>query len=137
MVAEATKQPTFRMTLLLWFCGASLLLAAIGVYGLVTQAVAERLREIAIRIALGAHPRVVVATLVRRALAAGLAGLATGVVLAMMLGRTLESLLYGVRTGDAASLSVAAVLLLVVTGLAAWVPAQRATRVDAVHVLRG
>lgn len=137
MVAEATKQPTFRMTLLLWFCGASLLLAAIGVYGLVTQAVAERLREIAIRIALGAHPRVVVATLVRRALAAGLAGLATGVVLAMMLGRTLESLLYGVRAGDAASLSVAAVLLLVVTGLAAWVPAQRATRVDAVHVLRG
>jgi hypothetical protein len=137
LVAVATKQPTFRMTLLLWFCGASLLLAAIGVYGLVTQAVTERLREIAIRIALGAHPRVVMVTFVRRALAAGLAGLAIGVVLAMVLARTLESLLYGVHTGDLASLAVAAVLLLVVTSFAAWVPALRATRVDAVQVLRG
>ena len=77
------------------------------------------------------------ATFVRRALAAGVAGLAIGMVAAMMLARTLESLLYGVRTGDAASLIVAAVLLLVVTGVAAWVPALRATRVDAVNLLRG
>ncbi len=137
LVAVATKQPTFRMTLLLWFCGASLLLAAIGVYGLVSQAVTARLREIGIRIALGAHPRDVMATFVRRALAAGVAGLAIGMALAMMLARTLESLLYGVRTGDAASLITAAVLLLAVTGLAAWLPALRATRVDAVNVLRG
>jgi predicted permease len=137
LVAVATRQPTFRMTLLLWFCGASLLLAAIGVYGLVTQAVADRLREIAIRIALGAHPRTVMATFVRRALSAGLLGLAIGVALAMMLAHTLQSLLYGVRTGDVASLAVAAALLLVVTGLSAWLPARRATRVDAVQVLRG
>lgn len=104
MVATATKQPTFRMTLLLWFCGA--------------------------------HPRVVMAEFVLRALAAGLAGLVIGVVLAMMLTRTLESLLYGVRTRDAASVTVAAVLLLVVTAVAAWVPALRVTHVDAVHVLR-
>ena len=137
MVAVSTRQPTFRMTLLLWFCGASLLLAAIGVYGLVTQAVTERLREIAIRIALGAHPRVVMAAFVRRALTAGVIGLAIGVGLAMTLAQTLQSLLYGVRTGDAASLAIAAVLLLAVTGFAAWVPALRATRVDAVNVLRG
>lgn len=137
MVAISTRQPTFRMTLLLWFCGASLLLAAIGVYGLVTQAVTERLREIAIRIALGAHPQVVMASFVRRALAAGLAGLAIGVGAALMLTQTLQSLLYGVRMGDTTSLMVAGVLLLTVTGIAAWVPAQRATRVDAVNVLRG
>jgi cell division protein FtsX len=137
MVAVSTRQPTFRMSLLLWFCGASLLLAAIGVYGLVTQAVTERLREIAIRIALGAHPRVVMATFVRRALAAGVAGLGIGIGLAMMLAQTLQSLLYGVRTGDASSLAIAAVLLLAVTGVAAWVPALRATRVDAVNVLKG
>jgi hypothetical protein len=137
MVAVSTRQPTFRMTLLLWFCGASLLLAAIGVYGLVTQAVTERLREIAIRIALGAHPRVVMAAFVRRALTAGVIGLAIGVGLAMTLAQTLQSLLYGVRTGDAASLAIAAVLLLAVTGFAAWVPALRATRVDAVNILRG
>jgi ABC-type antimicrobial peptide transport system permease subunit len=125
------------MTLLLWFCGASLLLAAIGVYGLVTQAVTERLREIAIRIALGAPPRVVMTTFVRRALAAGVAGLALGIGVALMLAQTLQSLLYGVRMGDTASLMVAGVLLLAVTGVAAWVPALRATRVDAVNVLRG
>jgi predicted permease len=137
LVAVSTRQPTFRMTLLLWFCGASLLLAAIGVYGLVTQAVTERLREIAIRIALGAHPQVVTATFVRNALAAGVAGLAIGIGLTMMLARTFQSLLYGVRPGDAVSLSVAAALLLAVTGFAAWVAALRATRVDAVNVLRG
>ena len=137
MVAVSTRQPTFRMTLLLWFCGASLLLAAIGVYGLVTQAVTERMREIAIRIALGAHPRVVMTTFVRRALAAGVAGLAIGIGVALMLAQTLQSLLYGVRMGDTASLMVAGVLLLAVTGVAAWVPALRATRVDAVNVLRG
>jgi predicted lysophospholipase L1 biosynthesis ABC-type transport system permease subunit len=137
MVAVSTRQPTFRMALLLWFCGASLLLAAIGVYGLVTQAVTERLREIAIRIALGAHPRVVMATFVRRALIAGLAGVAIGMSVAWMLAQTLQSLLYGVSMGDTASLTVAAGLLLAVIGVAAWVPAKRATRVDAVNVLRG
>jgi predicted permease len=136
LIAVATKQPTFRMTLLLWFCGVSLLLAALGVYGLVMQAVTERLREIAIRIALGAHPRAVTATFVRRALVAGVAGFAIGAGLAMMLAQMLQSLLYGVRTGDAASLAVSGLLLLVVVGLAAWIPALRATRVDAVNVLR-
>ena len=136
LVAQATQQPTFRMTLLLWFCGASLLLAAIGVYGLVAQAVAERLREIAIRIALGAHPRTVVSVFVRSALAAGVAGLAIGAAVAMMLARVLESLLYGVGSGDAASFAAAGVLLLVVVGCAAWLPALRATRVNAVHILR-
>ena len=137
MVAVSTRQPTVRMTLLLWFCGASLLLAAIGVYGLVTQAVTERLREIAIRIALGAHPRVVAGTFARRALAAGIAGLAIGIAAALMLARTLESLLYGVRMGDFESLIVAGLSLLVITGIAAWVPAVRATRIDAASVLRG
>jgi predicted permease len=136
LVADATKQPTFRMTLLLWFCGVSLLLAAIGVYGLVMQAVAERVREIAIRIALGANPREVTSAFVGRALATGAAGLAIGVLLAVMLAHTLESLLYGVRAVDAASLALSGVLLLGVTGLAAVVPALRATRVDAVNVLR-
>ena len=136
LVAQATKQPTFRMTLLLWLCGASLLLAAIGVYGLVAQAVAERLREIAIRMALGACPRTLMAAFVRSALVAGLAGLAIGAALAMMLARVLESLLYGVRAGDAASFAAAGVLLLLVVGCAAWLPALRATRVDAVHMLR-
>jgi ABC-type antimicrobial peptide transport system permease subunit len=136
LVAQATQQPTFRMTLLMWFCGASLLLAAIGVYGLVAQVAAERLREIAIRIALGARPRALIAAFVRSALVAGVTGLAIGAAVTMMLAPVLESLLYGVRSGDAVSFAAAGVLLLVVVGCAAWLPALRATRVDAVHILR-
>lgn len=121
------------MTLLLAFCGASLLLAAIGVYGLVTQAVTEWLREIAIRLAPGAHPRTVMAMFVRRALAAGVAGLAIGVVLARCSHeRSSRGCMAYVR-----AMTVSAVVLLAVIGCAAWLPAQRATRLNAVHVLRG
>jgi hypothetical protein len=136
MVVAATRQPTLCMTLLLWFCGASLLLAAIGIYGVVAQAVAERRREIAIRMALGALPRALTMSLVRKTLAAGIAGLTIGLGLSMLLARTLESMLYGVRMGDAASLTAAGLLLLGVTCVAAWLPALRATRTTAVHVLR-
>jgi len=136
MVANATRQPAFRMTLLLWFCGASLLLAGIGIYGIVAQAVTERLREIAIRSALGAQPRALTLSFVRQALAAGASGLAIGVVLSMMFARLLASMLYSVPISDVSSLTAAALLMLAVTGVAAWVPALRATRVPAVHVLR-
>jgi ABC-type antimicrobial peptide transport system permease subunit len=124
------------MTLLLWFCGASLLLAAIGVYGLVTQAVTERLHEIAIRLALGADPRALTMSFVRKAVVTGAAGLAIGIALSMALAQALESMLYGVRTGDVASLAIAGVVLLGVTSVAAWLPALRATRMNAVRVLR-
>jgi putative ABC transport system permease protein len=136
MVANATRQPAFRMTLLLWFCGASLLLAGMGIYGIVAQAVTERLREIAIRVALGAQPRALTLSFVRQALAAGVSGLVIGVVLSMMFARLLASMLYSVPIGDVSSLLAAALLMLAVTGVAAWVPALRATRVPAVHVLR-
>ena len=136
LVAGAMKQPTFRMTLLLWFCGGCLLLAAIGVYGSVTQAVTDRLPEIAIRLAVGADPRVLTMSFVRRAVATGAAGLAIGVALSIALARLLESMLYGVSPADAASLTLAGVVLLAVTSVAAWLPALRATRMSAVRVLR-
>ncbi|HET9383805.1 MAG TPA: FtsX-like permease family protein, partial [Gemmatimonadales bacterium] len=136
LVAGATRQPRFRMTLLLWFCGASLLLAGIGIYGIVAQAVTERLREIAIRIALGAQPRALTLSFVRNAMAAGATGLAIGIVLSLALARLFASMLYGVRPGDISSLMAAGVLMVAVTGVAAWVPALRATRVPAIHVLR-
>jgi ABC-type antimicrobial peptide transport system permease subunit len=136
MVATATRQPAFRMTLLLWFCGASVLLAAIGIYGTVAQSVTERVREIAIRIALGARPQAITMSLVRKAVTAGIVGLAIGLVLSLLLARTLQSMLYGVRASDAFSLMAAGLLLLAVTAVAAWLPALRATRAAAVHVLR-
>jgi predicted permease len=136
LIAGATKLPAFRMTLLLLFCGVSLLLAAIGVYGVVTQAVAERHREIAIRLALGADPRLLTTSFVRTAVVTGGAGLTIGVALSIASARALESMLYGVHASDAASLAGAGVLLLAVTSLAAWIPALRATRVNAAEVLR-
>jgi predicted permease len=136
MIAEATRQPAFRMTLLVWFAAASLLLAAIGVYGLVSQAVAQRLREIAIRLALGAEPAAVIGTITRRAFVAGVTGLLTGGLAAFMLGNTLETLLYGVQPRDAVSFAAAGATLLAVAAVGAFVPAFRATRIDPAKVLR-
>jgi len=136
MVVAATRQPTLRMTLLLWFCGASLLLAAIGIYGVVAQALVQRRREIAIRMALGALPGALTISLIRKALVTAIVGLTIGLALSMMLARWLESMLYGVHMGDAVSLAAAGLLLLTVTAIAAWLPASRATRTSSVHILR-
>ena len=136
LVAVATRQPAFRMVLLLSFAAASLALAAIGIYALVLQTITQRLPEVAVRLALGARVAGVMASLARGALAVGVAGLAVGAVGSAMLGRLWESMLYGVRATDAAALAVAGGLLLGVTALAALVPAFRATRIDPVRFLR-
>jgi ABC-type antimicrobial peptide transport system permease subunit len=116
----------------LWILAA----CGVGIYGIVAQAVTERLREIAIRLPLGAQPRALTLSFVGNALAAGASGLAIGIVLSLALARLLASMLYGVGTGDISSLMAAGVLMLAVTGAAAWVPALRATRVSTLHVLR-
>jgi ABC-type antimicrobial peptide transport system permease subunit len=137
MVNEATRQPAFRVSLLFGFAAVSLFLAAIGVYGLVAQAVAQRRREVAIRIALGARRAEVIATVSRRALTVTMIGFAIGIIAALMLGRVLESLLYGVRPRDITSFVTAGAVLLAAAVLAAFLPALRATRVDAAKVLNG
>jgi predicted permease len=135
-IGIATRQPALRMRLLFGFSVASLLLAAIGVYGVVSQAVAYRLREVAIRIAVGAAPLGIIMTMTRGALVAGIVGLSAGIVAALMLSSTLEAVLYGVRSRDPFSFVVAGGALLVVTLLAALIPAWRAVRVDPANVLR-
>ena len=136
LLDEATRQPAFRMTLLSWFAAVSLLLAAIGVYGLVSQAVSQRLREVAIRLALGARRGQLIVALARRPLGAAAAGVAIGAVAASMLGATMKAVLYGVQPRDAMPFVVAAVTLFAVTAVAALVPARRATRVDPAVTLR-
>jgi predicted permease len=135
-IAIATRQPALRMRLLFTFSVVSLLLAAIGVYGIVSQAVAYRRREVAIRIAVGAAPMGIVATVTRKALVTGIAGLMVGLFAAFMLSSTLEAILYGVRARDLLSFGVAGMGLLGVTTIAALIPARRAVRVDPVSVLR-
>src|SRR6185295_18787889 len=100
-VADATRLPAFRMALLGWFALASLVLAAIGVYGLVVQSVARRLREIGIRLALGAEANRVLWTITRSALAAGVAGLLCGSLATFALANAMKGVLYGVAATDA------------------------------------
>ena len=95
-VAKATQQPRFRMTLLAWFSITSLLLTAVGVYGLVAQSVARRAREIGIRVALGARAMLVIGMVARGALATAAAGALAGCAAALALGGTLKSVIYGV-----------------------------------------
>jgi predicted permease len=136
LISEATRQPTFRMTLLSWFAVASLLLAGLGVYGVVAQGVAQRLREFAIRLALGARPSSLMRTIVVPIVVAGIAGLIVGSVIVVMFGATLTAVLYGVRPTDITAIAAAAGALLAVVIVAASVPGIRVTRIHPIAVLR-
>lgn len=135
-VAKATQQPRFRMTLLVWFSMTSLLLTAVGVYGLVTQSVERRAREIGIRVALGARAMLVVRMVARGAMTTAAAGALAGCAAALALSGALKSVLYGVDARDPASMLFAVAVLLVVACVAALIPALRATRIDPIQVLR-
>jgi len=136
IVNEATRQPEFRMKLLVSFAVVSLFLAAIGIYGLVSQAVVERRRELAIRLALGARPSGVIASVTRSALTVTMIGFAAGMIAALGLGHAWEALLYGVQPRDAISFAAAGSILLLAAATAAFLPALRAARVDPAKVLR-
>ena len=137
LIGEATRQPSFRMALLSWFALASLLLAGIGVYGVVAQAIAQRIREFAIRLALGARPSSLMRTIVVPIVVAGIAGLIVGSVIVVMLGATLTAVLYGVRPTDVTAIATAAGALLAVVIIAASLPGIRVTRIQPIAILRG
>ncbi|MEZ5317528.1 MAG: ABC transporter permease [Vicinamibacterales bacterium] len=114
----------------------ALVLAAVGLYGLISFSVAQRRREIGIRVALGATPGQVMWPIVRWGAGLALAGAAVGLVGAWASARAIGSFLYGVSAGDPATIAGVAALLLAVAVLASWVPSRRATRVDPVTALR-
>jgi ABC-type antimicrobial peptide transport system permease subunit len=118
------------------FAGLALLLATIGVYGVVRYAVARRAREVAIRLAIGAQPEGVVRLLMREGLVLVVAGSVVGLVLAALVSRGLESLLFGVAAMDPVAFLGAPAVLVAVGALAALLPARRASRVDPATTLR-
>jgi len=136
IVSLSMQRQRFNMLLMLVFGGSALLLAAIGVYGLMAYAVEQRRREIGIRMALGAEAHRVRGMVVREGMTFAAAGVAAGVIAAWALSRLLESLLFGVRTHDPLVFAAVPILLGMVSWIAVWLPARRASRVDPVEALR-
>jgi predicted permease len=128
--------PRFRAVLLGAFAGFSLLLAAIGLYGVLGQFVAQRTQEIGVRMAVGATPVDVLRFIGLQAAYPVTAGLAAGLLGAEAAVRYMGTLLYGVRPADPAMLSIVSIALIVVAGLATLLPARRAARVDPLVALR-
>jgi predicted permease len=118
------------------FAGLALILSIVGLYGLVSHGVSQRSRELGIRIALGAAGAELAGMVLRRGAVLAAAGIFLGVVVALALGRALQGVLFGVSPASPAMLSGAAVTLFVASLSAAWIPARRATRVDAAVSLR-
>jgi len=136
VIGTSLAERKFQTTLLGLFSGLALVLAAIGIYGLMYQTVARRTHEIGVRMALGAGARDVLAMVVREGLVLALAGIGLGLAGAFALTRLLSTLLYGVSSTDPVTF-VAAAGILVLTSLAAsWIPAYRAAKVDPMEALR-
>jgi predicted permease len=126
----------FEMTLLIAFASLALLLALVGIYGVVSHMVAQRTREIGVRVALGAQRSDVIRLVLGGGLSLVCAGVVLGLAASLGLTRVMESFLYGVKPTDALTFAAASVLLLAVAALAAWIPARRAAGVDPLIALR-
>ena len=136
MVQATMAAPRFRMLLISSFAGLALLVALIGVYGVMAFVTMRRTREIGIRMALGATAHGVRSQILRSGGALLLVGLAVGIGAGLLASRSLASMLYGVSTSDP-STDLVAVLLVAVTGVAAcYLPARRASRIEPVIALR-
>jgi predicted permease len=135
-LARSLVSPRFSMLLVASFAVVAVLLAAVGVYGVIACSVAGRTREIGVRIALGATPRRLVSAIVAGGLSLAAIGIGLGLAGALAVGRLLSSLLYGLPATDPLALaSATAVFALVALG-ACWLPARRASRVDPITALR-
>jgi putative ABC transport system permease protein len=136
MFSEAIARPRLVLVLLLVFASIGLVLAAAGIYGVLSYLVTQRMREIGIRLALGARPDGVFRLILRSGLTLTLAGLAIGLIASLYLVRVMRVILYEVEPSDpVAAVSMSALLLLTAL-FACWRPARRAMKVDPISLLR-
>lgn len=135
-MADVLAKPRFLLTLMSVFAGVALGLAVIGIYGVLSSAVAQRTREIGIRMALGAQTRDVVQAVLGHGVTLVALGVALGVSLTVAGGRLVRSLLFGVEPLDPTAYAIAAATLVVAALVACYVPARRATRVDPMVAVR-
>jgi predicted permease len=135
-ISKSTAQPRFQTLLLTGFAAIALVLAAIGLYGLLSYMVVQRTLEIGLRMALGAQRSDVLSMIVRRGVALALIGVGTGLVIAALITRLLSGMLFGIPPTDPVTFAATAVLLLLVGIAASCVPAYRAARMDPMKTLR-
>jgi putative ABC transport system permease protein len=135
-VAESAAAPRFRTLLLAIFAALALVLAGVGIYGVISYTVTQRTHEIGIRMALGAQRRDIFKLIVGRGIVLTLIGVAIGLAGAFLMTRVMASLLFGVSATDPVTYAVVSVLLIAVALLASYVPARKATRVDPMIALR-
>jgi putative ABC transport system permease protein len=136
LAAAQLARPRFNAVLLNWLAGLAMLLASLGVFGVMAYAVTQRTSELGLRIALGAQPRNIMTLVLGQGIKLALLGVLLGLVGAFSLTRWLESLLFGVSTTDPFTFALITLLPLVIATLASWLPARRATKVDPLVALR-
>jgi len=136
IVAQAVARQRFSMLLLGFFAAIALLLASIGIYGVISYSVAQRTREIGIRMALGARRADVLKMTIKEALKLVGIGMMIGLVVALLLTRVIATLLYGISASDPSTFVAISLVLLIVAIVASYLPALRATKVDPVVALR-
>ena len=136
VVSRSTSRQRFNMWLMTVFGGCALLLAAIGIYGLMAYSVEQRTQEIGIRLALGANARQVKNMVVVQGMRLAIVGVVIGLASAFGLARLIQTLLFGVTTRDPLVFAGVPILLTAVAFLAVWLPARRASKVDPIVALR-
>jgi putative ABC transport system permease protein len=136
VVSDSVADRRFAAVLLTAFSAVAFVIAVVGNYGVIACLVAERKRELGIRLALGAEPNRILSMVLREELVVGLIGIGAGLLSALSGTRLLQSFLYGVEATDPATYAVTILLLACVTGVAAFIPAWRASRLNPMDVLR-
>ncbi|HVO12426.1 MAG TPA: ABC transporter permease [Vicinamibacteria bacterium] len=136
ILARSVSEPRFYMLLLGCFAGVALFLAALGLFGVMSYAVSQRTRELAVRMALGARRGELLKMVLRDAALLSAVGVGAGLLGALLASRAIAAMLFALSPTDPATLAAVAALLLAVALLAAWLPARRATRVDPTIALR-
>jgi ABC-type antimicrobial peptide transport system permease subunit len=136
VVGAAMARTTFTLIMIAAAAAVALLLGAIGIYGVISYMVSLRTREIGVRMALGAQSDQVRRMVVRQGMVLALAGVGIGLVGAVGLSRLISSLLFGIAPHDPLTLGAVSLALLAIAGLASWLPAMRAARIDPIEALR-